>query len=370
MANWRLLANSQPDEEAVTSRQWENGKLGPDLHADHEVTAPGPAAVGSAPVLVAPAETAAVPLSLEAPRKTMPSCRSPVEPGRRSHFWPVVLPGGGLAELDEGKQRRRARTVLELLLSAPYCRLPEFVRPSSHWLAVRRFGDTEPGCIRQNGQMPDTPAEDASPYDRAYYRLFDFRHYLDRERWDPQQYWALPNHERYGRLFRAPASHDGGDAAVEVHSNSEYAVGVTPVYFGSTTAGGGWEELFVYTVQWISLAAASGVIGNVAHNAVTRMTAKIFSQRHEAQVSLTAYSPEDAELVAKLAVMTRCAQIGWSMPAFDDLKVTHKQLTGHDGIWQVVLTTTDLTAEVVVKSAHLHGQSMPVAILRKPTTNS
>ncbi|MBP2182975.1 hypothetical protein [Amycolatopsis magusensis] len=127
-----------------------------------------------------------------------------------------------------------------------------------------------------------------------------------------------------------------------------------------------------YVVPWISLAAASGVIGNATYDAVKRVTARVFSKRED-EVKLSAYGPEDAQLVAKLVVMTRCAQLDWPMPKFDDFTITHLQLTGESEIWQVALTAPGLTAEVAVKRSGptlMESQSMPATILRKPNPSS
>ncbi|MFI6031617.1 hypothetical protein [Amycolatopsis magusensis] len=224
--------------------------------------------------------------------------------------------------------------------------------------------------------MSETPAAFDSEYARAHQRLAELErlaHTHQHPHVELKLYRVQPSDPRHGRTFRASRTGQETASPDALSSGTDHAIGAAEEWSsGIANGGGGWLQAMTYVVPWISLAAASGVIGNATYDAVKRVTARVFAKRED-EVKLSAYGPEDAQLVAKLVVMTRCAQLDWPMPRFDDFTITHLQLTGESEIWQVALTAPGLTAEVAVKRSDpslMEGQSMPTTILRKPSLNS
>jgi hypothetical protein len=105
-----------------------------------------------------------------------------------------------------------------------------------------------------------------------------------------------------------------------------------------------------YAVEWLSSAAASGIIGNIAYDAIRPLLKKI--KRASGNEERTGANPdgqEHVDLVAKLAVQELCRNRGLPVPELAGLHVTSNRIGGDlSPEWRCQVEATNLYAEVVV----------------------
>ncbi|MGC4879137.1 hypothetical protein ACLQ26_23115 [Micromonospora sp. DT43] len=119
-------------------------------------------------------------------------------------------------------------------------------------------------------------------------------------------------------------------------------------------------------VQWVALAALSGVIGNVAYDAVLRAAKSVKrpgGTEHEPRTR--PINVDIAVLIAELATAVRARDIGWADPGRHS---RHQAECDESGQWTVHLSYEQKALEsvVVLPAMVAHPESISV-LLRKKT---
>jgi hypothetical protein len=113
---------------------------------------------------------------------------------------------------------------------------------------------------------------------------------------------------------------------------------------------------WVQATVWVLGAAASGILGNGAYQALQRLVSSVKSRRGQ-EHSLEA---REALIVAKFAVIIRCKQIGQLPPAAKDLRAPHALRDSH-GRWRFDISDGQRSFRVTVPLEDLEQAEVIVA---------
>ena len=121
----------------------------------------------------------------------------------------------------------------------------------------------------------------------------------------------------------------------------------------------------LYAVAWISSAAATGIVGNLAYAAIQRLLerSKDKSVPGHLHAAGSQVRIDEVKLVARLALQARCGELGLPVPT--TLSLTIRSMTRDttvSTVWHVVIDGSDLRAEVILATGGLWQQQIPVAI--------
>jgi hypothetical protein len=148
----------------------------------------------------------------------------------------------------------------------------------------------------------------------------------------------------------------------EIFSDQETARLITGHFMG----GAGCT---VHAVGWIAMTGISGIVGNVADDAIRAMLERarsFYAERPGKQPKTK--EPDDRfsriHLIAKLALQVRCAELGIDMPTLDDLTVVRTEPdTDLSNVLHIVVDGRGLRGEVVLWPADEYQSSrIPVKI--------
>jgi hypothetical protein len=120
-----------------------------------------------------------------------------------------------------------------------------------------------------------------------------------------------------------------------------------------------------YAIEWLSSAAASGIIGNIAYATIQSILRKIKREAgKEESIGANPDGQEHVDLVAKLAVQEHCRNHALPVPKLDELRVASNRPYGDlSSEWRCQVEASNLYAEVVVHAYwDIFTQSIAIAM--------